>query len=122
MNSINRRDALKLGATASLAALAPAASAAAAPAAAAKYDSVPQWEVFEALFAGPSAGNPFVDVSFSAVFTQGNRNVAANGFYDGNGTYKLRFMPDAMGEWSYKTESSAPELSSMLQMRTCRCA
>ena len=97
MNSINRRDALKLGATASLAALAPRTSVAGP---AARHESVAQWEVFEASFAGPSAANPFVDVQFSATFTQGSRSVAANGFYDGNGTYMLRFMPDAMGEWS----------------------
>ncbi len=122
MNSINRRDALKLGATASLAALAPAVSAGAPPAAAIKHDSVPQWEVFEALFAGPSAGNPFVDVRFSATFTQGNRSVEAHGFYDGNGAYKLRFMPDAMGEWSYRTESNAPELSGKTGAFACTAA
>jgi hypothetical protein len=31
-------------------------------------------------------------------------------FYDGNGVYKVRFMPDAQGEWRYRTISNIPPL------------
>ncbi|HUV96883.1 MAG TPA: DUF5060 domain-containing protein, partial [Acidobacteriaceae bacterium] len=59
---------------------------------------------------GPSGGNPFLDVTFGARFTIGHRTVEAAGFYDGDGVYKVRFSPDAVGRWTYETVSSAAEL------------
>ena len=73
--------------------------------------TVEQWGVFEAALNGPTNGNPFLDVKFSATFTQGDSRVEANGFYDGGRTYCVRFMPTAPGEWHYVTESSSPELN-----------
>ncbi len=32
------------------------------------------------------------------------------GFYDGNGVYKLRFMPELTGQWNYRTKSNISEL------------
>ena len=52
-----------------------------------------QWDVFEIVLKGPSDGNPFVDVTLSAEFTQGDKVYAPDGFYDGDGTYRIRFMP-----------------------------
>ena len=72
--------------------------------------SVEKWGVFEAVLTGPAAGNPFVDVQLSAQFSQGATTVNAPGFYDGDGTYKVRFMPSAEGEWSYKTQSNVDAL------------
>lgn len=69
-----------------------------------------KWGLFEASFAGPSSGNPFLEVAFEAVFSQGNRTVRVPGFYDGEGTYRVRFMPDAEGEWSYRTASKTEAL------------
>ena len=94
-----------------LAALTPAASGAAQRSAAdTSHNSVPRWEVFEAAFSGPSTGNPFTDVQLAATFTLGHRSLAVDGFYDGGGTYKLRFMPDAEGQWSYHTTSNTAAL------------
>lgn len=73
--------------------------------------AVEKWDVFEVTLAGPADGNPFVDVELSARFTQGDRQVTATGFYDGAGVYKVRFMPDAEGAWSYETASNRPELT-----------
>ncbi len=72
--------------------------------------SVVQYEPFELSFRGPSAGNPFVDVQISAEFKFASRTMRMDGFYDGGGVYKIRFMPDAAGEWSYSTKSNAREL------------
>jgi hypothetical protein len=72
--------------------------------------SVEQWGVFELSLPGPTNGNPFLDVSLSARFTQGTNSVEANGFYDGDGTYRVRFMPEKQGEWSYRTVSNARDL------------
>jgi hypothetical protein len=72
---------------------------------------VEQWGTFEASYHGPSTGNPFVDVSFSATFTSGSESFDVPGFYDGDGTYRVRFMPDTIGTWAYVTKSNAPALT-----------
>ena len=73
-------------------------------------DSAERWGVYEAAFLGPRAGNAFVDVQLRAQFQHGNRAVDVDGFYDGDGVYRVRFMPDEIGEWSFRTSSNAPEL------------
>ncbi|MGY5777449.1 DUF5060 domain-containing protein [Rhizobium sp. LEGMi135b] len=72
--------------------------------------SVEKWGVFEAAFNGPSGGNPYLDVAFDAVFSQNSREVRVPGFYDGNGVYRVRFMPDNEGDWSFRTRSKTSEL------------
>lgn len=71
---------------------------------------VEQWDIFELELRGPDGGNPFVDVAFGAVFSYRHRSIEVNGFYDGEGTYRVRFMPDEPGAWRFVTTSSAPEL------------
>lgn len=73
--------------------------------------AVEQWGVCEVALNGPTNGNPFTDVQFSARFYQGATSIEANGFYDGDGVYRVRFMPETQGEWHYVTESSSPELN-----------
>lgn len=72
---------------------------------------VEQWGIYEVTLNGPASGNPFVDVNFSANFTQGNTTVNVEGFYDGAGTYRVRFMPTLPGAWHYSTASNVPELN-----------
>jgi hypothetical protein len=69
-----------------------------------------QWGVFELSLKGPTNGNPFTDVSLSARFTQGTNSVEASGFYDGNGVFRVRFMPDKQGRWNYRTASNVRNL------------
>jgi len=71
---------------------------------------VERWGRFELGLDGPQVGNPFMDVHFGAVFSYGHRQVEVAGFYDGEGRYVVRFMPDVIGAWSYRTCSSASEL------------
>ena len=71
---------------------------------------VPQWGRFEASLAGSASGNPYLDVELSATFTQGQRSIEALGFYDGDGTYRVRFMPDTEGTWTYAPHSNSPDL------------
>ncbi len=73
--------------------------------------SVQQWDVFEVQLSGPAGGNPFTDVQLSCNFSDGTRTVTVNGFYDGDGVYRIRFMPDHPGGWSYTTGSNAPALA-----------
>lgn len=105
MNSLSRREVLKLGSAAAVGAVAPVAAAVGE-----RHGDVPVWEVFELKLEGPRDGNPFVDVVLTATFRMGHREVAVEGFYDGNGVYKVRFMPDTQGEWSYRTASGAKVL------------
>lgn len=70
-----------------------------------------RWGMFEFRLQGPRAGNPFTGVQFSARFSYKHRTVEADGFYDGDGQYCVRFMPDTPGEWAFETISSEPELN-----------
>ena len=109
---MDRRDLIKLGAGALATGLATARVSAlpATPDTHAKNASIEQWSLFELALNGPAAGNPFLDVRFGARFSFGHRTVEVNGFYDGEGRYKVRFSPDVLGKWSYETTSSVKEL------------
>jgi len=72
---------------------------------------IEQWNVFEAEFIGPSAGNPFMDVELKALFKNNEKIIEVPGFYDGNGIYRIRFSPSSQGNWTYFTESNSVELS-----------
>lgn len=70
-----------------------------------------QWGTYEIELKGPSEGNPFVDVRLDAIFDSGERTVKVAGFYDGDGVYRVRFMPDTPGRWRYRTASNRWELT-----------
>ncbi len=72
--------------------------------------AVEQWGMFEAAFPGPPGGNPYLEVQWSATFTQGDRVIVVPGFWDGAGTYRVRFSPPTPGEWRYETRSATLEL------------
>ncbi|HCO96011.1 MAG TPA: DUF5060 domain-containing protein, partial [Phycisphaerales bacterium] len=78
-----------------------------------------QWDIFELALNGPEGGNPFIDVKLSAEFKQRGRVFKPEGFYDGDGMYRIRFMPDAQGEWSYTTKSNRRELDGKKGKFTC---
>jgi hypothetical protein len=82
-------------------------------------DTVEQWGVFELKMAGPDRGNPFVDAQLTAVFANGDRRATVSGFYDGHGQYKIRYMPDRVGEWYYTTNSNVPALNDKSGTFTC---
>lgn len=74
-------------------------------------NAVEQWDVFELEFKGPTNGNPFVDVRLFAEFDNGAKKVEVAGFYDGDGVYRVRFMPDTQGKWRYCTRANCWELT-----------
>lgn len=114
---------LKLSSITSLAAIA-SASAETTPAVStgSAHDAVPRWELFEVAFNGPSEGNPFVDIQIEATFFLGHRALSVDGFYDGDGIYKLRFMPDTEGEWTYTVRSNTPALQGKTGSFICSAA
>lgn len=108
---MDRRDVLKLGAATIAATLQSDGIVAVAEERLPVSGSIERWGLFEVSLKGPSTGNPFKDVTLAAAFVQGHRTVQVKGFYDGDGIYRVRFMPDEPGLWTYKTASSATELN-----------
>ena len=80
---------------------------------------IERWETYELTLDGPQGGNPFVDVELTAEFRLNNRVFKPHGFYDGDGLYKVRFMPDEVGEWTYATTSNRTELNGKTGRFTC---
>jgi hypothetical protein len=75
--------------------------------------SVEEWDIYDLPLrpAAMPAGNPFTDVQLSATFTHEGVSVETAGFYDGDNTFRVRFMPTALGEWQYTTHSSIADLN-----------
>lgn len=59
---------------------------------------------------GPAHGNPFVDVELEARVEGPTTSLRVGGFYDGDGRYLLRFLPEEPGTWRLITSSTARSL------------
>jgi hypothetical protein len=70
-----------------------------------------QWGVAEVVLQGPSTGNPFTDVELNASFRNGSDSLRVGGFYDGEGTYRIRFMPPSPGRWQFQVSSNVGSLN-----------
>jgi hypothetical protein len=103
--TISRRELLGRSAALSAAAAVPF-SAQGAPS-----RSVERWGVHEIALEGPREGNPFVDVTLAAIFECGGKQIRVPGFYDGEGTFRIRFSPPELGAWQWRTESNVAVLS-----------
>src|SRR4051812_32644393 len=80
---------------------------------------VEQWYVFELTLPWSAEGNPFLDVAFTAQFSYQHRVIEVEGFYDGDGVYRVRFMPDTLGIWRYRTQSRVAALDGVEGAFTC---
>jgi hypothetical protein len=78
-----------------------------------------QWRPYELTLTGPSTGNPFIDVTLTATFTQNAHQVSVNGFYDGEGVYKVRYMPASEGRWEVETHSNVTQLNGHTDIFEC---
>ena len=105
---LTRREILKAGGLLLLGGVSSIASKA-EPATARR--QVERWDFIELTLDGPKDGNPFIDIWIRGVFSLGARSITVDGFYDGDGLYKIRFMPDAVGVWSCATQSNHPSLA-----------
>ena len=70
--------------------------------------TVERWGMLELEAHGPKEGNPFTERQLTAVFRGKNEEVRVSGFYDGEGVYKVRFMPSFEGEYTYETSGNFP--------------
>lgn len=73
-------------------------------------ERIDKWGVYEVVLKGQDAGDPFIDLELSATFTRGSESYTPEGFYDGKGTYRIRFMPPSACEWTWVTRSNHPDL------------
>ena len=56
-------------------------------------EHVKRYGIAELVFQGPSEGNPFAEQWVKGTMAGQAEEKHAEGFYDGNGVYKIRFMP-----------------------------
>ena len=74
---------------------------------------IQKWGLFEAAVHGKSAGNPFLDYDITGTFTGEYESVTVHGFYDGEGIYRVRFMPSFEGRYTYTIHGSAMDSTEM---------
>ena len=72
-------------------------------------ETVKKWGIFEFAEKGKTEGNPFVDYNIRGIFSHKNETVTVDGFYDGDGIYKIRFMPEFEGKYTYKISGTFSE-------------
>jgi hypothetical protein len=72
---------------------------------------IQQYHSHDFSFRAQTAGNPF-DIELDGEFTgpDGIR-LTVPGFYDGNGTWKIRFSPTRVGQWTLRTKSTVGALN-----------
>lgn len=71
--------------------------------------TIGRWDVFEAVLRGPEDGNPFLEQHVYGVFTSSSESVQTEGFYDGEGIYRIRFMPSFEGTYSFVLKTTFDE-------------
>lgn len=79
----------------------------------------PRWEMHEFTLHGAAhVDNPFRDAALVGEFVAPSGKVqVAEGFFDGGDTWRLRFAPDEVGEWSYRLRGEGVALRQTGKMR-----
>jgi hypothetical protein len=79
-------------------------------------DQTAVWHKYEIRFtSNKDYSNPIYDIkAFTVVFTSATgREKTVNGFWDGERDWKVRFMPDEPGEWSWQSTCSDKDNSGL---------
>lgn len=82
-------------------------------------EQVERWGMLELVFEGPITGNPFTDISLKGEFSCRGRTLETEGFYDGEGIYRIRVMPDITGTWTYVIRSSSADMDGITGQFAC---
>lgn len=88
-------------------------------------ERIPRYGVYTATLPGPEdVKNPYIDVDVTVTFTgpqlaAGARTVKLPAFWDGGSTWKVRMSPEALGVWTWRTESTHKKLDRMTGNFTC---
>ncbi len=74
---------------------------------AANAESIPIWSRWDHSLTASDAASP--ETEFAVKFTSPTkRTLIVTGFWDGGTTWRVRFMPDEAGKWTYQTRSVPP--------------
>lgn len=72
-------------------------------------ETVEQWRLWTLNFTSTQTySNPFSDVSFQAIFTNGNRTITRPGYWAGGSSFGIRFHGPTLGTWTWRTACSNP--------------
>ncbi|MDR0999313.1 MAG: DUF5060 domain-containing protein [Clostridiales bacterium] len=83
-------------------------------------DTIEKWGIFEIeLKAKTEFDNPFTQGELAAKFVIGGKSVNVFGFYDGDNIWRIRFMPQEEGEYSFLISSNMPEFTGQTGSFTC---
>lgn len=66
-----------------------------------------QYEMFELRFKGDELVSSAVEIDLTAEFTVNKKTTRVKGFYNGEGSYIIRFYPDIAGTYTYKVTGVA---------------
>jgi len=72
--------------------------------------TIERWDKIDIDLKGPDSKDGYVQVELEAEFLNGNESRKIRAYYAGKGKYTLRFMPEQVGVWTYKTRSNSKEL------------
>ncbi len=61
-----------------------------------------QYQMFELVFPGEALTDHWARIDMTAEFASGDTVKSVKGFYDGDGRYIVRFLPEIPGEWHWK--------------------
>ena len=67
---------------------------------------IEKWGMQEITCKGVSNGNPFTERQIRGCFQGAQETVRVDGFYDGDGVYKVRFMPSFEGTYTFRIEGN----------------
>ena len=65
-----------------------------------------QYEMFELAFPGEKRTDNWASINLTAEFTCGKVRKTVEGFYDGEGRYVVRFLPEITGEWHWRVSGA----------------
>ena len=81
---------------------------------------IPRWQPHDFSFISHTTSpNPFQVALSADLVGPGGRKLTVPGFYDGDGTWKIRVSPTDLGAWSLVTHSSAAALNNQHATFTC---
>ncbi|MGN1021849.1 MAG: DUF5605 domain-containing protein [Aristaeellaceae bacterium] len=61
-----------------------------------------QYETFELRFAGPVLTEAWAAIDLTATFSRHGESTTVKGFYDGDGAYVVRYLPEEPGEYAWR--------------------
>ncbi|GAA0800242.1 DUF5605 domain-containing protein [Faecalicatena orotica] len=64
------------------------------------------YEMFELTFSGPEPEGSWAETDITGIFRCGDDEKTVKGFYDGDGIYKVRFLPQRIGTYRWKVEGA----------------